>query len=335
MRIALRVWLICGVLVSSQAQSSTQQTQPPPATSNAEREADGHTIPIEVLSDTKGVDLKPYLGPVLKRVQQNWYGLVPPSARAPLKKKGDVSIEFHIFLDGNVSGMAFSQTTGDADLDRAAWEAITSSSPFQPLPPQFVGEFLALRFNFHYNPDGLERKADPPRPPLLMLEKGFVDGGTYKNGSIGLEFSPAPPLVLGKPEVKGLSADAAPLVTIGAWGDANKFSARQGTVFYADPLFPYPADQRSTGAYLKMVIKGNQTWGFELLESGLKDEMGGFSFARADFKRGVVYEAILVKACATDAFVFVFTGSRREAVNALIGASHLKFDSAAGCHAEI
>jgi hypothetical protein len=44
-------------------------------------------------------------------------------------------------------------TSGDDPLDRAAWAGITASNPFPPLPGEFTGPYLALRFRFYYNPD--------------------------------------------------------------------------------------------------------------------------------------------------------------------------------------
>jgi len=42
--------------------------------------------------------------------------------------------------------------SGDVALNRAAWGGITASSPFAPLPAEYKGPFLALRFRFYYNP---------------------------------------------------------------------------------------------------------------------------------------------------------------------------------------
>ncbi len=52
-----------------------------------------------------GVDFGPYLQRVLHDVKQNWYTLIPEAARAPLMKKGKVSIEFAILKDGKVAGL--------------------------------------------------------------------------------------------------------------------------------------------------------------------------------------------------------------------------------------
>lgn len=109
---------------------------------------------LDVLSDTMGVDFGPYLQRVLHDVKQNWYTLIPEAARAPLMKKGKVSIEFAILKDGKVAGLQLEGSSGDVSLDRAAWGGITASNPFPPLPGEFGGQYLALRFHFYYNPDG-------------------------------------------------------------------------------------------------------------------------------------------------------------------------------------
>jgi outer membrane biosynthesis protein TonB len=109
--------------------------------------------PAEVLSDTMGVDFGPYLQRILHDVKQNWYLLIPDSARPPIMKKGKLSIEFAIIKNGQVPAMQLVLTSGDVALDRAAWASITNSQPFPPLPPEFHGDHLSLRFNYYYNPD--------------------------------------------------------------------------------------------------------------------------------------------------------------------------------------
>jgi outer membrane biosynthesis protein TonB len=41
--------------------------------------------------------------------------------------------------------------SGDVALDRAAWAGITGAAPFPPIPREFKGPFLELRFYFLYN----------------------------------------------------------------------------------------------------------------------------------------------------------------------------------------
>jgi len=105
---------------------------------------------LEVLSDTQGVDFGPYLQRILQDVKENWYHLIPESAEM---KKGKLAIEFAIMKDGHVQGLRVVTPSGDIALDRPAYGAITASDPFPPLPSEFNGQYLSLRFRFYYNPD--------------------------------------------------------------------------------------------------------------------------------------------------------------------------------------
>jgi TonB family protein len=105
---------------------------------------------LDILSDTQGVDFGPYLQRILQDVRENWYHLIPESAEM---KKGKLAIEFAITKDGQVADMRLVATSGDVALDRPAWGSITASNPFPPLPREFNGPYLSLRFRFYYNPD--------------------------------------------------------------------------------------------------------------------------------------------------------------------------------------
>ena len=105
---------------------------------------------LDILSDTQGVDFGPYLQRILQDVRENWYHLIPESAEM---KKGKLQIEFAITKDGKVADMRLAASSGDVALDRPAWGSITASNPFPPLPSNFTGPYLALRFRFYYNPD--------------------------------------------------------------------------------------------------------------------------------------------------------------------------------------
>ena len=105
---------------------------------------------LEVLSDTQGVDFGPYLQRILQDVRENWYHAIPESAEM---KKGKLQIEFAITKDGKVADMKLTAGSGDVALDRAAWAGISASNPFPPLPTEFTGPYLTLRFRFFYNPD--------------------------------------------------------------------------------------------------------------------------------------------------------------------------------------
>jgi len=124
---------------------------------------------VEILSDTQGVDFKPYLARILNDVRTNWYRMISPSAAM---EKGKLAIEFAITKDGNLSGMKLVTSSGATNMDRAAWGGVTASSPFPPLPTDFTGPYLALRFRFFYNPDAADlapanSAASAPAPVIV------------------------------------------------------------------------------------------------------------------------------------------------------------------------
>jgi len=110
----------------------------------------------EILTDTMGVDFGPYLARITQIVRQNWYNLMPPSVYPPIWKQGKLSIEFAILKDGKVSGLTVRTESGDVALDRAALGSITASNPFPPLPKEFPGQVLGLRFYYFYNLDKID-----------------------------------------------------------------------------------------------------------------------------------------------------------------------------------
>lgn len=107
----------------------------------------------EILSDTMGVDFGPYMAIILREVKRNWIRLIPDSAAY---KKGEVTITFRILKDGRAKDITLEVSSGDTPLDRAAYAGISASDPFPPLPVEFTGPDLTLRFGFFYNlnPDG-------------------------------------------------------------------------------------------------------------------------------------------------------------------------------------
>ena len=107
--------------------------------------------PAEILTDTMGVDFGPYMTRIVQIVRENWYNLMPPSVYPPIRKQGKLALEFVIMKDGTVEGLLRDTTSGDVALDRAAMASIKASTPFPPLPKEFPGKLLGLRFYYFYN----------------------------------------------------------------------------------------------------------------------------------------------------------------------------------------
>jgi len=106
---------------------------------------------VTILTPTEGVDFNPYINRVLAIVKQNWYAVMPESAR--LGDQGKVVLQFRIQRNGVVPEQepVLMGTSGKDPLDRAAISSIRASTPFEPLPSAFSGPYIELRFIFLYN----------------------------------------------------------------------------------------------------------------------------------------------------------------------------------------
>jgi TonB family protein len=145
-------------------------------------DASGHPLgAIDILSDTQGVDFGPYLNLALQRVRENWYHLIPERAEM---KKGKLAIEFALTKDGQVAGMKLVASSGDVTLDRPAWGSITASNPFPPLPSEFNGQYLAVRFRFYYNPDKSDAAPDAQPGGVVGSSPKPEGGGGAGGGDI-------------------------------------------------------------------------------------------------------------------------------------------------------
>ncbi len=174
----------------------------------------------------------------------------------------------------------------------------------------------------------------PAKPSLAVpqMDKGIVEGKTYKNPSIGLEFSPAPELELGTPELKGTPGTLSESVSVAAMGEKRWFSTRESTYLFVDALASNPVDERTAEAGMRKSIRANRELGFEPVEGTPKGNLGGVAFLRQDFRKGSYYSAALGKTCDTLELLFIFTGSDRDEINKLIAATQLKLDLArTGC----
>ncbi len=104
---------------------------------------------LQLLSDAKGVDFRPYLIQVLTVVRRNWLAIMPESAR--LGQRGRVLIQFAIDRNGAVPKVVIAEGAGLDVLDRAGVAAISASYPFPPLPAEYPGDQIRLQLAFSYN----------------------------------------------------------------------------------------------------------------------------------------------------------------------------------------
>jgi TonB family protein len=110
----------------------------------------GHTgSSLELKSDPRGVDFRPYLIQILALVRRNWSAVIPESVR--MGNRGITTLVFTIDRNGQVPKLVIDVPSGTESLDRAAVAGISASVPFPPLPQDFKGQQIILKFSFKYN----------------------------------------------------------------------------------------------------------------------------------------------------------------------------------------
>jgi len=103
-----------------------------------------------IVSETQGVDFKPYLARVGPFVRNNWFAEIPELARSGRESR--VVIEFKILRDGSVPQVRVAESSGFESLDHTAMEAIRASVPLPPLPSEFTGDHVVIQLPFLYKP---------------------------------------------------------------------------------------------------------------------------------------------------------------------------------------
>jgi len=101
----------------------------------------------EVLSDTKGVDLSPYMRSVLSDLKSRWLPLVAEIGHQHFSTPDETAISFTIAPDGKVSSMHLDHPTKNEVFDKTAWSAARSAH-YPPLPAGLKDSSLKLRVLF-------------------------------------------------------------------------------------------------------------------------------------------------------------------------------------------
>jgi periplasmic protein TonB len=88
-----------------------------------------------------------YVTALRNRVSNNWLlsTISPGLMSAPR-----VYVTFDILRDGTVSGVQVTQSSGIPEVDRSAVRAVLASSPVNPLPGDYSGSRLSVKFFFDF-----------------------------------------------------------------------------------------------------------------------------------------------------------------------------------------
>jgi TonB family protein len=111
-------------------------------------ERDGGFVDSGPLSfDTVGYDWGAYAAEMIRKIKRNWD--VPALARYGVK--GRLTIRFFILKNGRVEGERILSGSGVPPFDNAAFQAISRSSAFRPLPDDLGHDREGVTVTFFYN----------------------------------------------------------------------------------------------------------------------------------------------------------------------------------------
>jgi TonB family protein len=100
----------------------------------------------EIQFDTKGVEFGPWIRRFIAQVKRNWF--VPYAA---MSLRGHVVIQFNVHKDGSITDLVVVGPAATEAFNNAAFGALSSSNPTQPLPPEYPTEKAFFTVTFFYN----------------------------------------------------------------------------------------------------------------------------------------------------------------------------------------
>jgi TonB family protein len=100
----------------------------------------------EIQFDSKGVEFGPWIRRFVAQVKRNWF--VPYSV---MSNSGHVVIQFNVHRDGTITDLAIVGPCPIPAFNSAAYGALASSNPTQPLPPAYPADKAFFTVTFFYN----------------------------------------------------------------------------------------------------------------------------------------------------------------------------------------
>jgi len=96
--------------------------------------------------DTKGVEFGPWVRRFIAQIKRNWF--IPYAA---MSLKGHVVVTFIVHKDGRITELGVAGPSSIDAFNNSSFNAIASSNPTQPLPPEYPDEQARFTITFYYN----------------------------------------------------------------------------------------------------------------------------------------------------------------------------------------
>ncbi len=102
--------------------------------------------------DTKGVEFGPWIRRFIAQVKRNWN--IPNSA---LAMRGRVVVQFNVHRDGTITDINIIGPSEIDSFNRSSYNALLTSNPTTPLPPEYPSDKAFFTVTFFYNESPAQR----------------------------------------------------------------------------------------------------------------------------------------------------------------------------------
>jgi TonB family protein len=98
------------------------------------------------------VDMDPYVADLRSRITAVWPGNIPVEVKSQVSEPAHVVIEFTILSNGKPGDIKLVSSSGNVELDKAAWDAVARLGPSEKFPAGVTPHDWKLRVGFKYDP---------------------------------------------------------------------------------------------------------------------------------------------------------------------------------------
>ena len=98
--------------------------------------------------DAKGADFGPWIRRFVAQIRRNWF---VPYAVMSRSMHGHVVLTFYVHRDGSISELSILQPSEIQSFTNSAFNALSTSNPTQPLPPEYPDDRAFFTVTFYFN----------------------------------------------------------------------------------------------------------------------------------------------------------------------------------------
>ena len=98
--------------------------------------------------DSKGIEFGPWIRRFVAQIRRNWF---IPYVMMSRSMHGNVVLTFYVHRDGSISQLSVIKPASIQAFTNSAFNALSTSNPTQPLPPEYPDDQVFFTVTFYFN----------------------------------------------------------------------------------------------------------------------------------------------------------------------------------------